>query len=173
MPPPQNRNRSRSRRESHEPKEFDQRTIEIARVTRVVAGGKRMRFRAIVALGDGKGRLGVGLAKGADVSLAVGKAAAAARKHLIVVPIVEGTLPRPVRVKFKAALVLLKPARPGTGVIAGGAVRTLLELAGVKNVVAKMLGSESKVNNVYAVLRGLATLSTREVHRARLHPPAA
>jgi small subunit ribosomal protein S5 len=163
--------RSRGPRSS-EPKEFDQRTLEIARVTRVVAGGKRMRFRAVVALGDGKGRLGVGLAKGGDVSLAVSKASASARKHIVHVPIVNGTIPRPVRVKFKAAHLLLKPARPGTGVIAGGAVRQLMVLAGVTNVVAKMLGSANTVNNVYAVLKALALLETREAHRTRLHPSA-
>lgn len=171
MPQSFSPSRFRSRREgSGEPKEFDQRTLEIARVTRVVAGGKRMRFRAVVALGDGKGRLGVGLAKGSDVSLAVSKAAAAARKHLIQVPIVHGTIPRAVQVKFKAAHVLLKPARRGTGVIAGGAVRQLMVLAGVTNVVAKMLGSASTINNVYAVVHALSTLETREAHRARLHP---
>ncbi len=171
MPPPSFRGpRSRSPRRPQEPKEFDQRTIEIARVTRVVAGGKRMRFRAVVALGDGKGRIGIGLAKGGDVSLAVQKASAQAKKHLIRVPIVEGTIPHEIRVKFKAARLLLKPAPTGTGVIAGGAVRQVLELAGVTNVVAKILGSGSAVNNVYAVIRGLGKLETREAHRARLHP---
>lgn len=171
MPPNRSPRSPRSNRpRSNEPKEFDQRTLEIARVTRVVAGGKRMRFRAVVALGDAKGRIGIGLAKGTDVSLAVQKASAQAKKHLVHVPVVDGTIPHEIRIKFKAARVLLKPAGPGTGVIAGGAVRTLMELAGIKNVVAKMYGSSNKVNNVYAVMEALAKLETRAAHRARLHP---
>jgi len=136
-------------------KEFDQRIIDLARVTRVTAGGKRMRFRACVALGDRKGRVGMGLAKGADVTIAVNKAATKARKNLITVPMRENTIPHEIREKFGAASILLKPAPIGTGIIAGGAMRIILELAGVKDVVGKILGSNNKINNVKAVLNSL------------------
>lgn len=154
----------RHRREGgpREPKEFAQKTIEIARVTRVVAGGKRMRFRATVAIGDGKGRVGIGIAKGADVSTAVNKAVTAAKKRMITVPIVEESVPHQVLAKFKAATVLIKPAPKGTGVIAGGPIRSVMELAGVKNVVSKILGSSNKINNLYALMDGLKSLRTRE-----------
>jgi small subunit ribosomal protein S5 len=145
-----------------EAKEFEQKTIEIARVSRVVAGGKRMRFRATVAIGDQKGRVGIGIAKGADVSNAIQKAATAARKHLITVPIVDDTIPHQVLLKFRAARVLLKPAPKGSGVIAGGPIRVVMELAGIKNVVSKILGSSNKINNVYALMAALGKLRTKE-----------
>lgn len=131
--------------------EFDQRVVELARVARVMAGGKRLRFRALVVVGNKKGRVGVGLAKGADVSLAVDKAATRARKHLVQVPLHNNTIPHEITFKYKSARVLLKPARPGTGIIAGGPVRVVLEMAGVPNVVSKILGSPNKVNNIRAV----------------------
>lgn len=154
----------RRRRDSgpREPKEFDQKTIDIARVTRVVAGGKRMRFRATVAIGDAKGRVGIGIAKASDVSGAVNKAVVAAKKKLIRVPIVNETIPHQVLAKYKAALVMLKPAPKGSGVIAGGPIRVVMELAGVKNVVSKILGSPNKINNLYALMQGLQSLRTRE-----------
>lgn len=153
----------RGRRESHrEPKEFAQKTLDLARVTRVVAGGKRMRFRAAIAIGDQKGRVGWGIAKGSDVSNAIQKAYTAARKQLITVPIVNETIPHAIMIKYKAAQVLLKPAPKGTGVIAGGAIRAVMELAGIKNVSSKILGSPNKINNVYAVMAALRKLKTRE-----------
>lgn len=103
-----------------EDKEFEQAIIDIARVTRVMAGGKRMRFRACVVIGDKKGRIGMGVAKGADVTIAVNKAGVLAKKKIISVPIINETIPHQVKVKFKAAQVLIKPAPKGTGVIAGG-----------------------------------------------------
>jgi small subunit ribosomal protein S5 len=145
-----------------EPKEFDQKTIELSRVSRTVAGGKRMKFRALVAIGDGKGRVGIGVAKGADVQIAVQKAVTAAKKHMIVVPIVEETIPHMVLIKYGASKILLKPAPKGSGVIAGGPLRAIMELAGIKNVVSKILGSSNKVNNVYAVMEALQQLRTRE-----------
>jgi len=151
--------RSDSRRE---PKEFEQKTIEIARVTRVVAGGKRMRFRATVALGDMKGRVGIGIAKGSDVSNAIQKAATAARKKIVTVPIVNDTIPHQILVKYRAARLLVKPAPKGSGVIAGGPIRLVMELAGIKNVVSKILGSPNKINNVYALMIALRSLRTRE-----------
>lgn len=138
-----------------EPQEFEQKIIDLARVTRVMAGGKRMRFRACVAIGDKKGRVGIGLAKGADVTLAVTKAVNKAKKTVITVPIIRETIPHEIRLKYKSARLLLKPAPKGTGVKAGGAVRVVLELAGVPNIVGKILGTNNKINNVKALLLGL------------------
>jgi len=141
--------------------EFEQKVIEIARVSRVVAGGKRMRFRACVVIGDLKGKLGVGVRKGADVSMAIEKAVRAAKKNLIKVEIVNETIPHEVRVKFKSAKILIKPAPKGTGIIAGGPVRSALELSGINNIVAKMLGSNNKINNVRAVIKALSSFKKR------------
>lgn len=138
--------------------EFDQVIIEIARVTRVMAGGKRMRFRACVVVGDRRGAVGMAIAKGADVTMAVNKAATKARKNLITVSMKGGTIPHRVDAKFGAARLLLKPAPKGSGVIAGGAVRPVLELAGISDIVAKNLGSKNKINTVSATLRALAKL---------------
>ncbi len=146
--------------------EFDQKLIDIARVTRVMAGGKRMSFRACVVIGDRKGRVGMGLRKGADVSIAINKAVTAAKKALITVQIKDGTIPSRAEQKFGGARVLLKPAPAGTGIIAGGAIRAVLELAGIKNVVAKILGSKSKVNNVKAAIVALENLKTLEQVKA-------
>lgn len=145
--------------------EFDQKIIDLARVTRVMAGGKRMRFRACVAIGDHKGRVGVGLGKGADVSLAISKATANAKKDLVIIPIYEDTLPHETYIKYGAAKILLKPAPRGTGVIAGGAVRSVLDLGGVLNVAAKMLGSRSKINNARATILALRQLKKRPAAR--------
>ncbi len=127
-----------------------------------------MRFRATVALGDGKGRVGVGIGKGLDVTGAVSKGSTIARKHLLMVPIVNDTIPHEVRVKFGAAKILFKPAPRGSGVIAGGPIRSIMELAGIRNVVAKMLGSSNKVNNVYAAMEALRSLQTREDYKRKL-----
>jgi len=143
-------------------KEFDQSVIDIARVTRVMAGGKRMRFRACMVIGDKKGRVGSAVAKGADVTLAINKAVAKAKKNLINVPIVNETIPHRVDVKFGAAKILVKPAPKGTGIIAGGAVRVVLELAGIGNVVAKILGTNNKINNVKATIEALKMLKRVE-----------
>jgi small subunit ribosomal protein S5 len=143
-------------------KEFEQKTVEIKRVTRVVAGGKRMRFRALVVIGDKKGRVGIGIRKGMDVSEAVNKAVNSAKKSMITVKLINDTIPHEIKLKFKSSVVFLKPARPGTGVIAGGAIRQVLDLVGVKNVLSKMLGSNNKVNNVMATYKALAKLKSRE-----------
>ena len=147
-------------------KEFDQSVIDIARVTRVMAGGKRMRFRACMVIGDKKGRVGSAVAKGADVTLAINKAVSKAKKNLINVPIINETIPYRVDVKFGAAKILIKPAPKGTGIIAGGAVRTVLELSGVGNVVAKILGTNNKINNVKATIKALQMLKRVEVKSA-------
>ena len=138
--------------------DFEQKIIDLARVTRVMAGGKRMRFRACVAIGDKKGKVAIGLAKGADVTIAVNKAVNQAKKRFTEVPIVNDTIPHEIYYKYGAAKVLLKPARRGRGVIAGGAVRVILDLAGVKNVTSKILGTNNKVNNVKCVIRALEKL---------------
>lgn len=139
--------------------EMEQRIIDIARVTRVMAGGKRMRFRATVAIGDKKEKIGVGVAKGADVTLAINKAVNKAKKNLVKSPIVNDTIPCQIREKFKAAKILLKPAPAGTGIIAGGAMRQVLELSGIQNIVGKNLGSNNKINIVYATISALAKLN--------------
>lgn len=152
--------RGRDRGRSNEPRdEFDQVTLDLARVTRVMAGGKRMRFRACVAAGDRKGRIGIGLAKGADVALAISKATAAAKKNLIKVNLTEsGTIPHVIRVKSGSAKLLLKPAPAGSGIIAGSVLRQIFELAGVRDVVGKILGTNSKINNAKALIKALAEM---------------
>ncbi len=142
--------------------EFDQRLVDIARVTRVMAGGKRMRFRATVAIGDKKGKIGIGMAKGADVALAVNKAVNNAKKAMINVSIVNDTIPHEIFHKFGAAKVLLKPARQGRGVIAGGAIRMILELAGIKNVTSKNLGTNNKVTISKCLIEALDLLKKVE-----------
>lgn len=148
--------------DQRERSEFDQKVVEVKRVTRVVAGGKRMRFRALVVIGDRKGRVGIGLKKGADVSESVNKAVTQAKKNIISLPLFQGTIPHEVKVKYKSSVLLLKPAKTGTGVIAGGAVRSVMELAGVKNIVSKMLGSNNKVNNIKAVFAAFERMKSKE-----------
>jgi len=150
-----NKKKSRPKKEQSE---FEQQIVDLARVTRVMAGGKRMRFRACVVIGDKKGRVGVGLAKGKDVALAVSKAVVKAEKNLIKVNIVNGTIAHEIYIKLGAAKVLLKPAPEGTGIISGGAVRMVLELAGIKNIVSKIMGTNSKINNVDATILALKSL---------------
>lgn len=157
MAKPESR-RGRPREKRIEEREFDQRILDLARVTRVTKGGKRMRFRACVVIGDKKGRVAQSVAKGMDVADAVNKAVSRAKKKMIRVPIVKGTLPHAVQIKFGAAQVLLKPAPEGTGVRAGGAVRVVLELAGVPNATAKMLGSKNKINNAKATIKALSLM---------------
>lgn len=154
---PKEKMKKRRDRDMKAESEFDQRIVDVARVTRVMAGGKRMRFRTCLVLGDKKGRVGYGLAKGADVTMAINKATAAAKKNMLVVPLTKnGSLPHAIRTKFGAAKILLKPAPQGTGIIAGGAMRLVLEMAGVKNVVGKILGTNNKINNVKATFKALA-----------------
>jgi small subunit ribosomal protein S5 len=138
--------------------DYEEKNLEVARVTRVTKGGKRMRFRALTVIGNRKGRVGFGLAKGLDVAGATSKATAQARKSLLTIPLVNETIPHAVQAKFAAAVVLLKPAPKGTGIKAGGSVRNVLELAGVPNVTSKMLGSKNKINNVKATFKALRLL---------------
>jgi len=140
--------------------EFDQKLIDVARVTRVMAGGKRMRFRATLAIGDRKGSVGIGMAKGLDVTIAIQKAFNQAKKNLIKVPVIKGTVPHEVWSKFNATKVMLKPAKPGAGVKAGGPMRMLLELAGVQDVTAKILGSNNKINIVKATMQAFTSFKS-------------
>lgn len=141
-----------------EEKQYDERTLHIDRVARVVKGGRRFRFRALVAVGDHKGKVGIGIAKGADVTAAVTKANEVATKNMIKVPLHKETLPHDVEAKVGGARILLKPAAAGTGLIAGGVVRTVLEVAGVGNVLSKSLGSSNKANTAYATISALEQL---------------
>lgn len=153
-------NRSRQPR-IEEVKEFEEVVINIDRVARVVKGGRRFRFKALVVVGDGKKRVGVGVSKGADVQAAVTKATAVAKKNLMEVPIFNTTIPHDVYAKVGGAKVLLKPAAPGTGIIAGGTVRAILNVTGVHNVLSKSLGSTNKVNAAYATLKALSQLKPK------------
>ncbi|MBU1922072.1 30S ribosomal protein S5 [Patescibacteria group bacterium] len=148
----------RSRPRVREEKEFEQRSLDIARVTRVTKGGKRMSFRSLIVIGDERGRVGFGLAKGADVAISMAKAYIQAKKNVINVPIVKETIPHEVRKSFGAAEVLLKPATRGSGIKAGGALRVILELAGVPNATGKIIGSKNKINNVRAAFMALESL---------------
>lgn len=157
-------NRSRGRREQApaEPKQFEELVINIDRVSRVVKGGRRFRFKALVVVGDRKNKVGVGVAKGADVQTAVQKATDVAKKNLITIPIVNETIPHENEVKFSGARVLLKPAAPGTGIIAGGVVRSIIGVTGIRNLLSKSLGSTNKVNIAYATIDALRSLVPKE-----------
>lgn len=141
-----------------ERKEFEEEVIAIDRVTRVVKGGRRLRFRATVAIGDKKGRVGIGTGKSNEVTGAISKAITKAKKTLITVPLINGTIPHEVRYKFKAAKILLMPAAPGTGIIAGGAMRKVVGLAGISNVLGKSFGSSNKLSSTRAAFEALKTL---------------
>ncbi|MFA7654200.1 MAG: 30S ribosomal protein S5 [Candidatus Magasanikbacteria bacterium] len=149
-------NRKQGGRREREKSEFDQHILDLARVTRVTEGGKHLSFRACIIIGDRHGRVGYGVAKGKDVQIGVDKASRQARKNLITVPIINETIPHAIVRKFKAAQVMLKPAPRGSGIIAGGAVRVVLELAGVPNVSSKILGkTKNKIVIVKATFDAL------------------
>jgi len=144
--------------------EFQDYTLDLRRVTRVVTGGKRFRFRATVAIGDQKGSVGVGIAKGVDVAQAVSKAKIKAKNNLITVPIKNGTIPHEVEAKFSAARVLLRPAKPGHGLLAGGAVRSVLVLSGIIDATAKCLGgTKNKLTNAMATIEALKKLKEEKL----------
>lgn len=144
------------------PKEFEELVVNIDRVSRVVKGGRRFRFKALVVVGNRKDKVGVGVAKGADVQAAVAKATDVAKKHLITLPLNGETIPHDSEVKFSGARVLIKPAAPGTGIIAGGVVRQIIGVTGVRNLLTKSLGSTNKVNIAYATIEALKALVPRE-----------
>lgn len=145
-----------------EPKEFEEVVINIDRVARVVKGGRRFRFKALVVVGNNKGKVGVGVSKGQDVQTAVAKATDVAKKHLITVPIEAETIPHDVETKVSGAHVLIKPAAPGTGIIAGGVVRQVIGVTGIRNMLSKSLGSTNKVNIAYATIEALQSLVPRD-----------
>ena len=142
-----------------EEKQFDERVVHVDRVARVVKGGRRFRFRALVVVGDRKKRVGIGMAKGADVTTAITKATEVAKKHLITISLYKDTLPHEAEAKVGGAHILIKPASPGTGLIAGGVVRTILEVGGVHNALSKSLGSSNKANTAYATIAALQTIT--------------
>lgn len=141
-----------------EPKEFEEEVLQIDRVTRVVAGGRRLRFRATVIIGNKKGKVGMGIGKAGEVSVAIQKAISKAKKNMLIVPIVRDTIPHPAEQKFKSAKLMMKPAGPGTGIIAGGPVRKIMELAGVKNILSKCFGTSNRITNAKATMMALAQL---------------
>lgn len=159
------------RPQKRDAREFEQKILDLSRVTRVTKGGKRMRFRTCLIIGDKKGRVGMGIAKGSDVAISVEKAFRRAKKNLIEVPMVNGTIPHEVRIKLGAARILLKPAPEGTGLKSGGAVRLVLELAGVPNAVSKILGSNSKINNARATFDALRSLKMLKVEKKQEKKP--
>jgi small subunit ribosomal protein S5 len=152
-------------RRSREPKEFGEHVLQLARVTRVVKGGRRMRFRATVVIGNRKGKVGLGMGKSGEVQSAIQKAVSSAKRHMIHVPIVKDTIPHEVDLKYKAARIRLLPASEGTGIIAGGALRPILELAGVKNVLSKRYGTNNPVVNGQATIVALASLRRPKGYR--------
>ena len=154
--------RDRARGADTGPKEFDEITIAVDRVSRTVAGGRRMRFKALVAVGNRKNKVGVGVAKGNDVTTAVAKATRKAKKSMITFAMNGETICHETRTKVTGADVLMKPAAPGTGIIAGGTVRSIVGLTGVKNLISKSLGSSNKVNVAYAVIEALRQQTPRK-----------
>lgn len=167
---PQRKGQRRRKIETVEPveSEWKEQVVQIRRVTKVVKGGKKLSFRAIVIVGNKKGQVGMGVAKAAEVIVAIQKAVADGRKNLITVPIFKTTIPHMITGRSGAGSVVLKPASQGTGVIAGGAVRAVLELSGIENILSKSLGSKSPLNAANATLNALKSLRTfKEVANQR------
>jgi len=150
------------RRSDRVPSEFDEKVVQVNRVSKKTKGGNKIGFSVLVVVGDKKGRVGVGLGGAPDVSAAVKKAVVYARKHLISVPMRKTTIPHVVFVKLGAAKVMIKPAPAGTGVIAGGPVRAVVEAAGIRDIVSKVLGTSNKASNVYATMEALKQLKAHK-----------
>lgn len=163
---PANNNR-RERAPKKEDDGMDKRLVSVRRVTKVVKGGRTMRFSALIVLGDGKGNVGMGIGKANEVPNAIDKATVVAKKNMKKVAIVDGTIPHETTGKYSTTSILMMPAEEGHGVIAGGAARAVLEVAGVKNIVTKIHGSTNRINVVRATLNGLLSLKTREEIAAR------
>lgn len=153
-----NDNRQNQFQTGREASEYEEKILALDRVTRVVKGGRRFRFRATAVIGDGKGKVGVGVGKGGDAPSSIVKAVAKAKRAMIEFPLQDSTIPHEIQVSFGGATVFMKPAAPGTGVIAGGTVRAVLEAAGVSDILTKSLGSSSKINNAYATIEALKQL---------------
>jgi small subunit ribosomal protein S5 len=154
--------RDKNRGQRHEDSEFDKTLVEIRRVSKAVKGGSTRRFSATVVVGDKKGRVGVGIGKAAEVPLAIDKATAEAKKDLKTVNILNGTIPHSTVGKYRASQILMFPAKPGTGIIAGGSARAVLELAGLTDIVTKIHGSSNKINVVKATLAALIGIKSKE-----------
>lgn len=168
------RRQARNAQDRFQPRdEFDEKVVKISRVSKKTKGGNKIGFSALAVVGDRKGRVGVGLGKAPDVSNAIRKGILLARKHLITVPIINDTIPHRVDIKVGAARIMLKPAPVGSGVIAGGAVRSVVSAAGIKNISSKVLGTKNQANNVHATLEALKMLSEREEERKELAKHAA
>lgn len=147
-------------------KEFEEELLDLARVTRVVRGGRRLRFRATVAVGNGKGKVGIGTGKSAEVATAVQKAVAQAKKHFIEVPLTDvSSIPHEIKIKFKAAKIFMMPAFEGTGIKAGGVTRKILELAGVHNIIAKRFGSNAPLVNAQATILALSKIVPQKLKK--------
>lgn len=153
--------------EKREPKEYEERVIEVARVSRVAKGGRRIRFRALVVIGNHNGKIGMGVAKANEVAEAVKKAVSHAKKHIVIVPIINGSIPYEVTMKHGGANVMLKPATSGTSIVAGGSVRSVAEMAGITDLLAKSLGSSNKINNVTATIKALSSFNPDIVAKVR------
>jgi small subunit ribosomal protein S5 len=137
---------------------LEEKVIKINRVAKVVTGGRRFRFNALVAIGDGKGHVGIGLGKALEVTAAVAKGKENAKKNLVKIPVINGTIPHEVQAKYGAAKVILRPATPGTGVIAGGAIRSIMEGLGIRDILSKSIGSNNAHNVVKATMVALSKL---------------
>lgn len=144
-----------------EKKEFEEEVLQVDRVTRVVKGGRRLSFRATVIIGNRKGKVAIGLGKANEVTTAIQKGVSQAKKNIIHIPIIKDTIPHNIKVKFKATRLLMIPAAPGTGLKAGSSTRKILELAGVKNILSKRLGSGNRINLAKATIKGLEMLRLR------------
>ncbi|MBD3208167.1 MAG: 30S ribosomal protein S5 [Candidatus Nealsonbacteria bacterium] len=156
-----NRRQKRQRRGKDD--EFESKLLDLARVSHTREGGKKLRFRAVMVVGDKKGKVGVGVASGLDVAKAIEKASRLAKKNLIEVPMEDGTVPHPVEAKFGAAKVLIKPQSKGRGMVAGGTVRVICKLAGIEDISSKVLGgTTNKMNNAKATLKALKKLRKKE-----------
>lgn len=156
---------NRNQRNMGVPSEFDEQVVQINRVSKKTKGGNKVGFSALTVVGDKKGRVGVGLGKAPDVSSAIRKGMSQAKKHMIEIPLIHGTIPFRIDIKLGAAKIMLKPAPPGSGIIAGGAVRSVVSAAGIQNLSSKMLGTTNKISNIYATLEALKLVSERAQKR--------
>ncbi|MFA6097804.1 MAG: 30S ribosomal protein S5 [Candidatus Paceibacterota bacterium] len=160
--------RGKFRGKRRERNEYDQKVIDIARVTRVVKGGKRFSFRTTMVIGNKHGKVGVGIAKGADMKISTEKAYASAKKNIVDINIKGNTIPYPISYKLGGARIILRPASKGTGIMAGGAVRSVMALVGINDITGKMLGSGSKIVNARAAIEALQQFSVKKVGEIRV-----